>query len=276
MPKTSTRKPISLPVVGDYPVAGKDYTLALPKGYLSVSQIEKYLNCPEAYRRAYVVGEKQETNSNLWYGSMTALALAHLHRGKYTPVKIAKEIKAHKKECDNWESRHSVEGCIGFVLDCMEAYQKDGVAKPRKNGKQDGVEEEFVIEVAGVKVKGVIDLVEKQRVTDFKTTGNASGYLPESSIQLAIYALATGVSNVGFKSFVRNYSGEYTKMVKDYTMLDLKKVRVWLERTVAEVARGISLGVFPLTNPMRNKLCCDTYCSFHPTCAVNWKRKIKC
>ena len=68
------------------------------------------------------------------------------------------------------------------------------------------VQQEFNVEIAGVPVKGFIDCVEGTKkkefaIRDYKVTGNPRFLTPGKSLQLKIYAVATGIWEVGFLIF---------------------------------------------------------------------------
>jgi hypothetical protein len=72
------------------PIAGKDYELNLPKGHLSVSQINQYLFCPTQYWLERVLGLKsvasvQMVEGTIWTKLMEATNLNYLLQGEHLP-----------------------------------------------------------------------------------------------------------------------------------------------------------------------------------------------
>lgn len=257
------------------PIAGKDYELKLPKDHLSPSQIDTYLNCPQQYYRKYVCGEKEPYQAPLaegqaWHSLMQITNLAKLKTGEH--IARSEAFTVHKRACkaeakkvqkgpadwEEWFDRGE-----GFIRSIWKG-KKPPVFEPivMPDGKP-GVEWKWSIELAGVKVDGISDLVEKGCVSDFKVASTAQFYCPISSTQANLNRIACDRKRFMFEVFEKR-SGK--KRDLSHKVDDLEKVRRWCTFQVANVAQAISLGAFPPTSPEKNKLCDERWCGFWDTC----------
>jgi hypothetical protein len=127
------------------------------------------------------------------------------------------------------------------------------------------VEHEFEITLAGVPVKGVIDLLERNYCWDFKVRSkNSMRYLNvDRSLQLSLYAVALQREKVGYIVFVKDDGS----IIHKQSVRDLRRTQAWLEFTVSQVAQGISKGAFMPCNPADNYLCSQKWCPFFSECA---------
>lgn len=266
------------------PIAGTDYELNLPKGYLSNSQIEKYLNCPEQYRRAYVLGEEELYNENLAEGQAFHTVLRktndrYLRTGRHsTSLQAIKQLREAiaiennklpepltKQGMKPWLERG-----IGFIKAAW-GKKDQPIWRPCKmeDGKP-GVEWEWKMELAGVPLTGFCDLVEETNCTDFKVASSARDwnkklkYDPVQSLQANLYRIAANRLRFGFEVFEKS-TGKVQFL--SHKVDDLEPIRQWVTFAVAHVAKAISLGVFPPTSPDKNGLCDERWCPFWKTCA---------
>lgn len=71
-----------------FDLAVREYETSLPRGYLSQSQIGKYLKCGSSYEKAYVLGIRTPGNSKMAQGSAVHVAADTLHKSMiYDPAK---------------------------------------------------------------------------------------------------------------------------------------------------------------------------------------------
>lgn len=64
----------------EFDIAQRAYETALPRGYISQSQIGTYLKCGRAYEFRYVLGVQSRGNSKMAQGSAVHVAADHLHK----------------------------------------------------------------------------------------------------------------------------------------------------------------------------------------------------
>lgn len=252
------------------PMPGKDYTLKLPKGYLSYSQLDTFLRCPMQYQFRYVAGRPSLTTSAAFEGTALAAALEAVGRrimeGKYKP-EVSFALKEHaaflKKESssvDRWDNgddpkklRERGEFFLASFFDQGHADQLKPVH----------VEHEFITQIAGVEVRGVADVVEPNYVFDFKVYKSLRFLNAEKSLQLSLYAHVFQKTRVGYIVFLK----EGKKPIEIVTAeRDLEKTRKWLEITVSNVAMSISNGSFAPCNPSENFLCHSQWCESFGEC----------
>ncbi len=169
--------------------------MALPRGYISHSQIRSYGECPKKYYYAYVEGIQPPVNEKVFLGEVFHAAIEHyfLRRiGGSSPA--AKDVEAYfcaafedaaSGRTIIWQSprRDTRERGLAF-LRCFLEHVAPAV-RPLM------VEKELCAELpgSGVLLKGVIDLVEEDYcLTDFKTTtGRWSDSRVRHSPQMIIY-----------------------------------------------------------------------------------------
>jgi len=129
------------------------------------------------------------------------------------------------------------------------------------------VEKEFDQPVNGVRVKGIIDLIDAgsgtNTIIDLKITKRKkSEREAKNSLQLALYANVTSVPRVGFDAIVDKASGTEVHPVRvTLTPGEIK----WAGTLVRNVAESISKGVFPLSSP-EEWWCSESFCPFWKDC----------
>lgn len=252
------------------PKIGVDYELKLPKGYLSVSQVEMYLRCPMQYWFSYVQDAKKVTSSPQFEGTCLAHALEMVGRrkmeGKYqiesdfAMKEYGKFLKKHSGSVDTWafgDTPRTLKSRADLFLD---AFFREGHAAELK---PEGVEVEFNVEIAGVPIKGVADVVEPNYIFDYKVYRSMRYLKPERSFQLSMYAHVFQKKRVGYIVFLK----EGKKPIEVVSAeRDLDRTRLWLECVVSNVAMSISNGSFAPCNPAENVLCDERWCSFFGEC----------
>lgn len=255
------------------PIAGEDYELKLPKDHLSYSQIDLYLKCPEKYRRRYDEGVQGPYTVALAEGTVMGKVLERVgkrllpgktgKRGKPPALKTAQNWwdKAAAEEfpkVDEWysENERVVETRGHAFLKGFYAEDEPARMKPV------AVEEERTILIAGVPVLLIPDLVEENFVIDYKVARTDRNYKVDDSLQLSLYAYGFEKERVAYMIF--------RKEKLDHVLLPSERRnpnwQFWLEFTVAQVARAISMEVFPPCLPEENWLCSPKWCEHWKTC----------
>lgn len=268
------------------PMPGKDYDLDLPTGALSFSQIDTYMKCALQYYFDRVLKRPRKVTVHLQEGQAMAGLLHHtnlafLYTGEHLSLekayteytKIAKQELA-KVDKEGWygETKASVmergEEFIDLYWNTRPGDQGPDMIPivvpfrdlPKHEQEIPGTEYEFEVEIAGVPVKGFIDLIEKGSVIDFKVASAARWYDAATSLQLALYAHVAQKNRVGYVIF------EKKKMCisEKFEQVHLPSVKRRLDVTVSNVAKGISEGVFPPCQP--NSLCSESWCDHWKYC----------
>lgn len=262
------------------PVAGQDYELNLPKGHLSFSQIDLYLNCPQKYYRSVVLGEEEEYTEPLAEGQamhtvMKETNLTRFKTKKHLP--LDKAIKLHRRACKDEAKKLSGAGDPNEWMARGEqfltkAWGKRGpVWRPcRMDDGKPGVEWDWNLELAGVKVKGISDLVEEGNCTDYKVASAARDYRkkpkydPLKGLQANLNRIATQRNRFCFEVFEK-MTGKIELL--SAKVKELEPIERWVTFVVANVAQSISAGAFAPCDPTKNGLCDQRWCDFHSTCA---------
>jgi PD-(D/E)XK nuclease superfamily protein len=148
--------------------------------FISFSQINRYLTCPESYRLYYIERLRLKVpKANLVFGSLIHLSLSHLFNAKAEPVKFFSEVWGGLKQIDltygkkdSWE-RLRVCGVGLLTKFVAEELPRIRLVK--------AVEKPFKLEISSLDlpIVGVIDLVaeieDRNKVVDFKTADKSYG-----------------------------------------------------------------------------------------------------
>jgi len=243
----------------------------LPGGYLSASRVGKYLTCAESFRRTYVKGKRFIPNARMALGStvhkIVELTLEEVKsNGKLPPQEYMMDhsssaFAACFADVEDMEGE-TEEHYQGLTTDLCNLWYKTlapGIVPL-------GIEESFEVNIAGAKVIGFIDLIDgannAKTVVDLKVVKRAKReYDAKNSIQLGIYSLATGISNVGFDSLVKTVIPSAKAVRSELTPSD----RAWIGEIVRSVAEGIMAGVFPKAAP-DSWVCSEKFCDHYSEC----------
>jgi len=148
--------------------------------FISFSQINKYLTCPESFRLYYIERLRLRIpKANLVFGSLIHLSLSHLFNAKAEPVKFFSEV---------WDGLKQIELTYG-KKDSWERLRACGVGLLTKFVAEEiprirsvkAVEKKFELKISNLDLPliGVIDLVaevdETTKVIDFKTADKSYG-----------------------------------------------------------------------------------------------------
>lgn len=269
------------------PIAGKDYELKLPPGkkWLSWTMIDTYQKCPEQFRRTYVEGVRGVVSSSLFQGSILTAVLEQVGIAKIKGLKrlskAREAINLHRKYIrEGIEDKHAEDGkkfCIedverwdGITAEQLVAQNEIFIElffrKEYEAFKPIAVEQEVLVDFAGVPFHTWVDLVEEEWVWDYKTSGSGGRYLnADKSMQLALGCVCLDKLKRGYIIFDKKTKDVYQKRAVE--PLDLKQAKQWLTFTIATIARAISLGVYTPCSPAENFLCSDKWCHHWRDCA---------
>ena len=228
------------------PIAGKDYELNLPGDALSYSQISRYLGCGIRYEFEYVQGLKPAPTVHQVEGSILAKALEASN----------KRFMAKEKHLNRAQARKAYSEAFAELSSTIEDWLDQTPPGVRQRGlnfidefwgeegppmEPEAAEDVWNIEIAGVPVTGITDLVEPGNVTDFKVGKDARYYDPTKSLQLALYSLVHRKLRVGFIIFQKKDG----RIVEKYETIEPDETKRIVGFTVARVAQAISAGAFP-------------------------------
>ncbi len=242
----------------------EEYEFDLPGGYLSASRINKYLTCPESFRRTYVEGKRFVPKARMAQGS-TVHRLVEL---TLLEVMETGSLPAIEEVLD--QSGGAFAACFSEVEDLEETSATEWEAlsqdlykiwyKTVAPGiKPLGVEERIEANIAGAKVIGFIDLIDgannRKTVVDLKVVGRAKREADaKNSVQLGVYSIATGIRNVGFDSLVKTAIPSVKIVRTSFSEGEI----LWMEEIVRSTAEAICAGIFPKASP-------DTW-----VCSAKW------
>ena len=244
----------------------------LPTGFLSVSQVRTYLRCPRQYEYIYINKMRPPVTCSLLLGRAFHKAIEEANRAKMETGEILSNDDVKDAFSQMWDrEKAEVEWEEGEDQDQLKDH---GLAMTSHYYEQVGqklrplmIEQGTTVDIEGVPVKVVIDLVERDgKIRDFKTAKRTPAKdEADRSIQLSTYAMAyremTGEHESGAAL-------DYTVSLKGgpkITQLETQIDDARLERTKAlikGVAQAISSGMF---YPVEEGFSCS-FCSFRDLC----------
>lgn len=285
----------------DFELTKSQSKYELPTGYLSVSQVNLYNECPERYRRKYVEGNRTPGSSNLSQGRLVHEVIDRLnkykisHGGAVPPAELGQDIISDIgadffDDVATWDPRNpSQEHAIHYAREIVTLYTRDLL--PRLDIRAAELEVFGLVNEA-VPFLGYIDIVTVgeankdleaadpsldrravkpgDMIGDFKVTGRNYGkHRVANSLQLSVYAGLTRTRDVGYYLLIdrsdRNREANRSPQIKTHkstrTDTEIRHAYNVVERT----AQAISAGNFPLTNP-ESWMCDAKWCPFYAQC----------
>ena len=243
----------------------------LPRGYLSPSQVQKYLTCPEDYRLTYIEGRPFKPNSRMLRGSsvhkMVEKSLLTLKlRG--APPSEEEVLDSSRSIVESVVDSREAEGEID-IEEILDASQKSFQVwyKVRMHSIMPiAVECEVLAMVGDVPVKGFVDYVDGSsgtpQIVDLKV-GNKKRD-PCNSLQLGLYSLMMGHNSVAYDTILQPTKRLPCRVnfeAAEYTDRHVQHIG----RIVQRVYEGITAGYFPLCLP-DNWACSPKFCSNYERC----------
>jgi CRISPR/Cas system-associated exonuclease Cas4 (RecB family) len=165
---------------------------------LSPSQVNTYMTCPAKWYFPYLIGLSEPTTGALALGKAFHGTLARNFRQKLSTGRDIVTQELREVFAQEWaltiadaalRDDEDVDelGATGRVL--VAAY----LAKAAAPLQPQAVEQTVQGEIAGVKVRGIVDLLDTDgRVVDFKTASKRpNGIPPDHSLHLTTYAMIT-------------------------------------------------------------------------------------
>ena len=251
----------------------EECALTLPRGYLSVSQVNTYRRCPLQYYFRYIKDLIRAPSASQAEGSAIHKSVAVGHEEFVKSGKVPLDIlldayngywKDIKKDVD-WKAEEDVvsDDLIerrGHIF--LSQYNDRFIPNlsPRVDETGPLIERRFWVTVgeARVPVLGFIDLVAKnetkfsdktspdgsgeEEVIDHKvTTKNKSQDEVDNDLQLSVYSRVMGVSHVRFQCFVKTKKPQIKAVAARRSEQSWK----WSEFVITQVAECISKGLFP-------------------------------
>jgi putative RecB family exonuclease len=233
---------------------------------LSYSQISQYLQCPLCYRLQYIDGLKPEEKWYFSFGTTLHLCAEYFFRISVPPPPSLQQLL--KFYDDNWlsagyaspedENNHRVYG--RELLTDFWKIHSNGFRMPV------AVEQWFSIDIEGVKLRGLIDRVDRLgdglSIVDYKSSRElfTADHL-EQDLQLTLYQLA---AQQMWRRPVKQLTLYHLRTNTACTCSAREEHRLEeARRLVLQTAGGIEKGDFPA---IENQFCpCDfaQYCPYH-------------
>ena len=248
----------------------------LPRGYISYNQIRLYQNCPQKYYYTYIKEMKAPINEKIFLGIVFHSALEFYFNkrieGSIPEIELMQDVFKEKydtlqKEMDIvWNDSQKETWNRGIFF--MKYFLKEMASEIQPLM----VEKELEIDLPeiGIKLRGIIDLVEKDlSISDFKTTTAkwSKDKIKKSCLQMVIYKYlfekfyGDVISELKFR-IIYSKNPSNTKH-QEYV---IKSNDVDFERmfsVIKYVTDNISSGVY-----YKNEGYLCTYCEFKETCKL--------
>lgn len=263
------------------------YSRALPRGYLSVSQVMQYTKCGEAYRRRYVLEQQIPSNTFMVQGRGVHKAAEQLHLSMIagSPIPAEEMVQVYSDLHDTeivgavvpeGEPEPGVIKDMGVRLTrkyhrvALGSDRDSKTKQPLPAVKPVAAEQVFRVKVHPensdpIPFLGIIDLVEEDSISDLKTKKKAASQSEaDNSIQLSLYAHVTGIPNVRLDQLVKPTKTMPERFLRTTSIRDKRETMHALD-VVAEVAQDIAVGRFRRTNP-ENWWCTEKWCPYWDDC----------
>jgi len=236
---------------------------------LSPSQVSTYMTCPAKWYFRYLVGLSEPTTGVLALGKAFHATLARNFRQKASTGRDMESQELREVFADEWSS--AIEDAAlrdgededelattGQILIAAYVAEAAGPLLPH------AVEQTVQGEIAGVKVRGIVDLLDTEgRVIDFKTASKRpNGLSAEHSLQLTTYAMITP----GASGLCRLDTVTKTKTVQviQQSYQVGAEARRFAEILYPMVQESIQDGIYP---PHRSSpMCSRRYCGYWREC----------
>lgn len=238
--------------------------------HVSASQIAQYLRCPRQWSYVKVLKLRVPPDGGLVSGSAVHTAAevgmrAKMETGENPAPDASADIARDYVREQVAGGSVSLEAgqAAGALVDKAARVATAWAAEAAPGVDPVGVEETFTTEIGGVVVTGRLDVREQGSVVDWKTTGkrkNRDEVL--TTPQTELYAAAVGLP-VRFVYLVDGSKGVVTQEISQDAAEHAQAARL-AEATVAEVARGMALGVWPRRR--EGWQCSKRWCGFYERC----------
>ena len=236
---------------------------------LSPSQASTYMTCPAKWYFRYLIGLREPTTGALalgkaFHGTLAQNFRQKLSTGRDMDAKELREVFAAEwstaiSEADLRDDEGADElAATGQILVATYVTEAAGPLKPN------AVEQTVQGEIAGVKVRGIVDLLDADgRVVDFKTASKRpNGLSADHSLQLTTYAMITP----GASGLCRLDTVTKTKTVQviQQSYQVGAEDRRFAETLFPMVQESIRDGIYP---PHRGcPMCSRRYCGYWREC----------
>jgi putative RecB family exonuclease len=236
---------------------------------LSPSQVNTYMTCPAKWYFRYLIGLSEPTTGALALGKAFHGTLARNFRQKMSTGRDMEAEELREVFAEEWSTaiteaylRANEDGdelaATGQILIAAYLAEAAGPLLPH------AVEQTVQGEIAGVNVRGIVDLLDAEgRVLDFKTASKRpNGISADHSLQLTTYAMITP----GASGLCRLDTVTKTKTVQviQQSYQVGSEDRRFAETLYPMVQESIRDGIYP---PHRSSpMCSRRYCGYWREC----------
>jgi hypothetical protein len=274
-----------VPTFEDKDVPGSFYDKELPKGALSPSSFSLYKTCPKNYEYRYVLEVPSPGNYNMLRGTVIHAGAEYaikkkLKEGKYPLLEDVLDTTASLYE-DKVVEVVDTDGSTNKglhkdnTLEGVSVYYKSVL--PQINPVS--AERKFIAKIDGIPVRGIIDLIDKVKITDVlsrEDVPQAQELVSDLKVvgrkwtqqkidmhsQFTFYTLVRGETECRIDFIVAGKNG--FKYHPERTSRSLREQDI-LREDLECVVRGIKMGIFPRCDPT-SWICTPKYCAYWAEC----------
>jgi len=251
---------------------------------LHITRLTMLWRCGEQYYRRYVKGEIVPPGIALIVGSGTHKSVEENLKSKaekkeMLPKDVVKDIARDYIEknllADNVllneeEKEKAFDVIKGEAKDTAVSLSELHYDKLAPKISPVAVEKPFSLEIEGedeFTIAGKIDIIEKGRIRDTKTSSRKMPGQADKSLQLTMYALA---ENINEKKEIKKVCLDFLIKTKELSFetqestRDKKDFDVLINR-ISNALKQLKAGIFPPTNP-ENWWCSPKFCGYFNTC----------
>jgi len=247
----------------------------LPRGYLSSSQISKYLLCPNDYRLTYVEGRSWTGNEKTVLGSVVHKLIEvgltlYKNTGRIPSIEEVLDLSSGivNEEYSNASEAESFlpEKGVDFIVDMSQKSYTTWYKVRMPQIVPLAIEKEVLGTINNIPIRGYIDYIdgsgEGPTVVDLKV--GAKKRETSTSIQLGLYGLLEGIDRVAYDTILQPTKTLPHRHVFSRTTYG-EKYKEHIARIISGVYKGITSGFFPHCLP-DNWNCQSKFCSNYQEC----------
>jgi len=255
--------------------------LELPRGYLSVSQVNMYMRCGFQYENRYVNNKVAPPGVSMVEGSSMHKSLEvglreKKDKGTVAPVSVMLDAwhdywKEGKKEVVDWgdEGAQKFERLVTIrASKFVHMYHADYL--PNTNPLDIEKRSYAMVGKHRIPVLGYIDLIDQENtdlingrvVVDHKVVRSAKSQSDaDNDLQLTLYSYMENTRSVRFDCFVKSKLAKIKTVSSHRTQKDID----WMFKIFDNVVLNISAGIFMPGDPT-SWVCSKKYCGYYNSC----------
>jgi hypothetical protein len=228
--------------------------------HLSASQINQFLRCQLQWKFRKVDNLVIAPNSAVIKGSAVHKGLEYIYTEKKAFKSYykdtAQDIAIDLIDKSDITDKNDLKDGTARLID---VYINQEIPETVKDENIQGVEHYIEIDIKGVHLIGYIDLLEYNKITDYKTTTKTPSNISlDYKIQSEIYSKATSIPDVSFQYLIDKKTPDIS--IKDYKAVNNELLNELVINTHNMMKNAIKTGDF-MPNGLSSQWACN-YCGY--------------